>query len=86
MLFKAVRRNYFLGEQDYLQYSRGNASEGAKRPSKGSSGVTTGGGHVPPQSGGKKSDSRVIKLLLKSTKYLKYQQMALLECENAKIF
>ena len=31
---KAVRRNFFVGGQDYLQ-SRENASEGAKRPSGG---------------------------------------------------
>ena len=32
---KAVRRNFFLGGQDSVQYSRDNASEGAKRPSGG---------------------------------------------------
>ena len=43
VISKAVRRNFFVGGQD-LQYCRGNASEGAKRPSGGR--VWEGG--VPP--------------------------------------
>ena len=48
MTTKAVRRNFFLGGQDYLHYSRENASEGAKRPSGGR--VCEGG--VPPPTPG----------------------------------